>query len=101
VSSGRARDATIAGGQPVDFPLGIMRFPRLDGAECPTCKTLNVAGSYVVNADNPHPELAAELLDVRPVDRTGRCVALPVRRFRAERNDQVVCAEVRIASRRY
>lgn len=60
----RAFNPPEKGGQPKDFPLGIMRFPRLDGAACPTCKTTNVAGSYVVNADSPHPELAAGLLDV-------------------------------------
>lgn len=62
--SSRAFNAPDAGGQPVDFPLGIMRFPALEGAACPDCKTLNVAGSFVVNADSPHPDLAAGLLDV-------------------------------------
>ncbi len=62
--SSRAFNVPNAGCQPVDFPLGIMRFPALEGAACPTCKTLNVAGSFVVNADSPHPDLAAGLLDV-------------------------------------
>ncbi|MFL5326108.1 MAG: ABC transporter substrate-binding protein, partial [Microvirga sp.] len=42
------------GGQPKDFPLGIMRFPAVPGAACNECRTLGVQGSYVANADTKH-----------------------------------------------
>ena len=33
---------------PANFPLGIMHYPVPDGGKCPNCKTLWVAGSYVI-----------------------------------------------------
>jgi multiple sugar transport system substrate-binding protein len=58
----RAFNPVDKGGQPEDFPLGIMEFPVPDDAVCPDCKTINVAGSYCVNADSEHPELAGAVL---------------------------------------
>lgn len=52
----RAFNAPEQGGQPKDFPLGIMELPAMDDGACPECKSLNVAGSYCVNADSSHPE---------------------------------------------
>src|SRR6185436_1746412 len=42
------------GGQPVGFPLGIMKFPNVPGAACPNCRTIAVGGSYVGNAETKH-----------------------------------------------
>ena len=47
----RAFNPPDKGGQPKDFPLGIMKFPAVPGAVCPNCRTLSVQGSYVANAD--------------------------------------------------
>ena len=58
----RAFNPSDKGGQPEDFPLGIMQFPVPDDAACPECETINVAGSYCVNADSERPELAGALL---------------------------------------
>ena len=59
----RAFNDAEHGGQPQDFPLGIMQFPVPDDAACPDCKTTNVAGSFCVNADSPHPEKAAGVVN--------------------------------------
>ena len=47
----RAFNPPDKGGQPKDFPLGIMKFPAVPGAACNDCRTLAVQGSYVANAD--------------------------------------------------
>ena len=47
----RAFNAPDKGGQPKDFPLGIMKFPAVPGAVCNDCRTMLVQGSYVANAD--------------------------------------------------
>lgn len=59
----RAFNPVEKGGQPDDFPLGVKRFPAVDGGACNDCKTAAVGGSFVVNADTKHPELAAGLLN--------------------------------------
>ncbi len=59
----RAFNPPDKGGQPVDFPLGVMQFPVPVDAACPTCKTLNTSGSFCVNADSEHPELAAGVVN--------------------------------------
>lgn len=59
----RAFNPPDKGGQPEGFPLGIMSLPAMDGGACPECKTNSVGGSFCVNADSPHPELAAAVLD--------------------------------------
>jgi multiple sugar transport system substrate-binding protein len=48
----RAFNPPDKGGQPEDFPLGLMRFPAPDGADCPKCKTLSVGGSFCINANS-------------------------------------------------
>jgi multiple sugar transport system substrate-binding protein len=50
----RAFNPPDKGGQPADFPLGIMKFPEVPNAACKECKTLSVQGSYVANADTKH-----------------------------------------------
>lgn len=59
----RAFNPPDKGGQPEGFPLGIMQIPVPDDAACPNCKTTAVGGSFSVNADSEHPELAAALVD--------------------------------------
>jgi multiple sugar transport system substrate-binding protein len=59
----RAFNPPDKGGQPEDFPLGIMQFPAPDGAACANCKTAAVGGSYSINAASKHPKLAAALLN--------------------------------------
>lgn len=59
----RAFNPPDKGGQPADFPLGIMKFPSVPGAACPECRTIAVGGSYVVNADTKHPKQAVAFLN--------------------------------------
>lgn len=59
----RAFNPPDKGGQPVGFPLGIMKFPTPPNAVCPECRTLAVSGSYVVNAATKHPEMAVSFLN--------------------------------------
>jgi multiple sugar transport system substrate-binding protein len=51
----RAFNPPDKGGQPPGFPLGIMAFPAVPEAVCPTCRTIAVGGSYVANAETRHP----------------------------------------------
>lgn len=46
----RAFNPVDKGGQPPDFPLGIMQFPAMPGAVCNECRSIAVGGSYVGNA---------------------------------------------------
>ncbi len=62
--SSRAFNPPDKGGQPKDFPLGIMQFPAMDGGACNDCKTIGVAGTYAVNAATKQPELVAKFLDI-------------------------------------
>jgi multiple sugar transport system substrate-binding protein len=50
----RAFNPPDKGGQPKDFPLGIMKFPAVPGAACNECRTMLVQGSYVANAETKH-----------------------------------------------
>ena len=59
----RAFNPPDQGGQPADFPLGVMRMPLPDNAACPRCRTIAVGGSYVVNARTRHPDAAAGFLN--------------------------------------
>ncbi len=51
------------GGQPDNFPLGIMSVPAMDGGACNQCKTLAVGASFSINAATKHPKLAAAMLN--------------------------------------
>jgi len=59
----RAFNPPDKGGQPEDFPLGVMQFPKMDGGSCPNCKTISVAGSYAINAKSKNAALAAKGLN--------------------------------------
>ncbi len=59
----RAFAAPDEGGQPNDFPLGIVNGPIPPGAACPECKTIAVGGSFVVNAGSDHADLAVAFLN--------------------------------------
>lgn len=61
--TGRAFVPEDEGGQPQDFPLGIMQFPAMDDAACNECKVRAVGSSFAINAATPHRELAAEYLN--------------------------------------
>ena len=50
----RAFNPVDKGGQPVDFPLGIMQFPAVPAAVCNACRSIAVGGSYVANAGTKH-----------------------------------------------
>jgi len=59
----RAFNTPDKGGQPVNFPLGIMKFPAVPGAACADCRSIAVGGSYVINADTKHPKEAVAFLN--------------------------------------
>jgi multiple sugar transport system substrate-binding protein len=52
----RAFNPTDQGGQPANFPLGIMKFPSVPGAVCNECRTISVGGSYVGNGATKQPK---------------------------------------------
>lgn len=60
--TGRAFAPPESGGMPADFPLGIMQFPAMDKGDCPSCKTLAVAGSYVIYSRSKNKDCAGALL---------------------------------------
>ena len=60
--TGRAFVPADKGGQPKDFPLGIMKYPVVDGSACPECKTLAVGGSYVMYSRSKNKECAGKML---------------------------------------
>ena len=60
--TGRAFASPESGGMPKDFPLGIMQFPAMDDGKCPTCKTLAVAGSFVMYSRGKNKDCAGALL---------------------------------------
>lgn len=59
----RAFNPPDQGGQPADFPLGVMRMPRPTNAACPHCRTIAIGGSYAVNARTRHPDAARAFLN--------------------------------------
>ncbi len=61
--TGRAFLSPDKGGQPENFPLGIMQFPAMDGGACNTCRTLAVGASFAINSTTKYPKLAAGLLN--------------------------------------
>ena len=61
--SGRAFAPPDKGGQPADFPLGIMQFPAMDGGACNNCETAGIGSSFVINAASKHPKEDAEFLN--------------------------------------
>ena len=59
----RAFNTPDKGGQPVGFPLGIMRMPAVPNAACNECRTIAIGGSYVANADTKHPKEVVAFLN--------------------------------------
>lgn len=59
----RAFTSPDEGGEPDDFALGITNGAIPEGAACPSCKTIAVGGSYVINAGTQHADLAAAFLN--------------------------------------
>jgi multiple sugar transport system substrate-binding protein len=59
----RAFNPPDKGGQPESFQVGIMKFPAPDNARCSECRTIAVAGSFVVNSATKNPKFAAGLLN--------------------------------------
>jgi multiple sugar transport system substrate-binding protein len=74
----RAFNPPERGGQPADFPLGMMHFPALDGAACNACKTMSLGGSFVVNAATKHPDLAVAFLQTMATPEMGKLWASTV-----------------------
>ncbi|HYL80762.1 MAG TPA: extracellular solute-binding protein [Candidatus Acidoferrum sp.] len=69
--TGRAFVPVDKGGQPPDFPLGVMQFPAMDQGACPECKTLAVGASFAINAASQQKELAAEYLNAMSTPEMG------------------------------
>jgi multiple sugar transport system substrate-binding protein len=61
--TGRAFVPPDKGGQPENFPLGVMAFPAMDGAACNQCKTLTIGASFILNAGSKNQKLAADMLN--------------------------------------
>lgn len=59
----RAFNPPDKGGQPVDFPLGIMQAPAMKNGVCNACKTMAVGGSFVVNAASKEKATAVAFLN--------------------------------------
>lgn len=59
----RAFNAPDKGGQPLNFPLGIMKFPDVPNSADREAKTMAVGGSYVVNAATKRPQQAIAFLN--------------------------------------
>ncbi len=70
--TGRAFVPVDKGGQPADFPLGIMQFPAMDGGACNQCKTSDVGASFAINAASKNKKLAAEYLDAMSTPEMGK-----------------------------
>jgi multiple sugar transport system substrate-binding protein len=50
------------GGQPADFEVGVMTFPKMDGGACDNCRHLALSGGYAIAADTKKPDQAANFL---------------------------------------
>jgi multiple sugar transport system substrate-binding protein len=59
----RAFNPPDQGGQPADFPLGIMRLPAPPNAACANCRSIAIGGSYLINARTRYPDQAAAFLN--------------------------------------
>ena len=70
--TGRAFVPVDKGGQPPDFPLGIMQFPAMDGGACNECKTLAIGASFAINAASKHQDLAARILNAMATPEMGK-----------------------------
>ncbi len=70
--TGRAFVPEDKGGQPKDFPLGVMQFPAMDGGACNSCKTSAIGASFAINAASKQKQLAAEFLNAMSTPEMGK-----------------------------
>jgi len=70
--TGRAFVPEEKGGQPKDFPIGIMQFPAMDGGACNQCKTSGIGASFAINAASKHKDLAAAFLNAMSTPAMGK-----------------------------
>src|SRR5579885_1668923 len=70
--TGRAFVPVEKGGQPKDFPLGVMQFPAMDGGACNQCKTSAIGASFAINAASKQKQLAAEFLNAMSTPAMGK-----------------------------
>ncbi|HUI19025.1 MAG TPA: extracellular solute-binding protein [Alphaproteobacteria bacterium] len=70
--TGRAFVPVDKGGQPPDFPLGIMQYPAMDGGACNKCKTSGIGASFAINAASKHKDVAAEFLNAMSTPEMGK-----------------------------
>ena len=70
--TGRAFVPEEKGGQPQNFPLGIMQFPAMDRGACNECKTSTIGASFAINAASKQKKLAAEFLDAMSTPEMGK-----------------------------
>jgi len=70
--TGRAFVPEDKGGQPKDFPLGVMQFPAMDGGACNQCKTSAIGASFAINAASKHKDIAAEYLNAMSTPEMGK-----------------------------
>jgi multiple sugar transport system substrate-binding protein len=70
--TGRAFVPEEKGGQPKDFPLGVMQFPAMDGGACNQCKTSAIGASFAINTASKQKQLAAEFLNAMSTPAMGK-----------------------------
>ena len=70
--TGRAFVPVDKGGQPDDFPIGIMQYPAMDNGACNECKTSAIGASFVINAASKHQKEAAEFLNAMSTPEMGK-----------------------------
>jgi multiple sugar transport system substrate-binding protein len=61
--TGRAFVPPDKGGQPQNFPLGVMQFAAVKDGACNECKTLAVGGSYVMYSKSKNKTCAGKFLN--------------------------------------
>ncbi len=59
------------GGQPADFEVGVMTFPKVDGGKCDNCRHLALSGGYGINAETKQTQLAAAFLNTMATPEMG------------------------------
>ena len=94
----RAFNPPDKGGQPKDFPLGIMKFPAVPGAACNECRSIAIGGSYVGNVATKHPKEVVAFLNILRVVRDGQPLAR--QRAGADRHQERSGQAQRAAGRR-
>jgi multiple sugar transport system substrate-binding protein len=70
--TGRAFVPVDKGGQPPDFPLGIMQYPTMDNGACNQCKTSAIGASFAINAASKHKQESAMFLNAMSTPEMGK-----------------------------